>query len=144
MVNSSGISFYSGTDSTNSYVNIGTNTITLQSSQTVSARDYSTSSGNGYAYQGGAKITMSSSLNSLGIYGLPYQGDTFDITKSSSSYYLNLYPMGPYARQRMVVEDPTTTQLKVGFGIYYVAISDYGTGAPTDSTGIVGDLAVTY
>lgn len=142
--NSSGINFYSGTDSTNSYVNIGTNTITLQSSQTVSARDYSTSSVNGYAYQGGAKITMSSSLNSLGIYGLPYQGDTFDITKSSSSYYLNLYPMGPYARQRMVVEDPTTTQLKVGFGIYYVAISDYGTGAPTDSTGIVGDLAVTY
>jgi hypothetical protein len=95
---------------------------------------------NGYYTSAYSKIELNS--DGVKIYGTPWQGD-ISIAKSATANYLGLPPMGPYARQRMIVEDPANGYQKLGMAVYYVSLNDYS-GTPTNSTGVVGDLVVQW
>lgn len=87
-------------------------------------------------------VQIGSGYNGVLITGVPIQGD-IDITKWSS-HYMGADPLGPYARQRVIVEDPVTAQLKLGMAVYYRDTSLYGTTTPTNGSGVIGDLWVDF
>lgn len=112
-------------------------------------------------YTNPARIDLNSAtLNGLGLYGLPVQGNADIVYRSGGynpssgtytarlalDYSTSLYPLGPMGRQRMVVEDPVTGVLMLGMAIYYQDTSDANSsqGTPTSSSGSVGDLWVRY
>jgi hypothetical protein len=121
------------------YQEFDSSKITLYSGSNRGASD------SAYGYVSGSTSTAYSKIevDSTGtkIYGMPWQGD-IDISRYSTNY-LNKPPMGPYARQRMIVEDPVNGYQKLGMAVYYVALSDYS-GVPTNNTGVVGDLVVQW
>ena len=113
-----------------------------------------TANGNS-AYNGASSIrfgaaTQAVTLGSSGVvinggtqlFGTPLQQD-ISLVKGAS-YYLNQSPMGPYPRQRMMVEDPVTGMMVLGMAVYYAAQSDLGTGVNPTSGGYAGDLWVVY
>jgi hypothetical protein len=56
----------------------------------------------------------------------------------------SLYPLGPYGRQRMVVQSEYTGELLRGMAVYYGRTTDpIGNNAPSNA-GYVGDLFVVY
>ena len=107
-------------------------------------------------YSGGSQIELST--GGLKIYNIPTLGNAVTATSSlltgtgsgvpntSITDYQNpAYPAsagyGAAARQRMVVADPyNNNMLKRGLGVYYGT----RTQAPTESTGVVGDLWVSW
>jgi hypothetical protein len=89
-----------------------------------------------YVYSSGRTVTSGTQ-----IFAQPFQGD-IDITKWSTNY-LGLGNLGPYARQRMLVEDPGSGVALLGMGIYYASQAELSGGNPT-SGGYVGDLWVVY
>jgi len=110
-----GVSSTSGTDGTNTYTS---------------------------AYSGPSRIVLDSQYG-VGIWGLPVQGNITIAKNTNTGYYMDTYPLGPYARQRMLVEDPATGQTKLGMAVYYSSSTEYNS-APTNSSGYVGDLWVIY
>lgn len=90
------------------------------------------------AYSGGSKIIIDAT-SGVSIYGIPRQGD-IDMTNYSPFSYRNAPPLGGAPRQRMLVEDPVTGQTLLGLGLYY----GQRTSPPSDSTGVVGDLWVSW
>ena len=107
------------------------------------------------AYSGGSQIELST--GGLKIYNIPTLGNAVTATSSllngssgvpstSITDYANpAYPAsagyGAAARQRMVVADPyNNNMLKRGLGVYYGT----RTQVPTASTGVVGDLWVSW
>ena len=129
-----------GSSATGLPTNANTNSIYMQAGTT---RVGGTSGGDG-AYSANSKITLDSTLGT-GIWALPIQGDisltvaTTPISPDYSPHYMNSYPLGPYPRQRMVVEDPVTGQSKLGMAVYYAT----GITQPS-SGGYIGDLWVIY
>ena len=94
----------------------------------------------GTAYQGESRIVLDSSLGVL-ITGLPVQGDA-DLNVYYGGSYKNMWPLGPYPRQRMIVEDPVTGTLELGMAVYYSSTTQTPSGPSTG--GYVGDLWVVY
>jgi hypothetical protein len=112
-----------------------------------------TASKTGY-WQNGAYFTGNLTRSGTIIQGLPVQGDA-DLTVyqvsgggpissngQSTTYYEGLTALGPYPRQRMIIEDPQTGALMLGMAVYYRQSSVWGTGTPTG--GSIGDLWVDY
>jgi len=99
-------------------------------------------------YNGKSKIILGS--GGTQIYALPIQGDTFvasngltiSILDYTYPHYGNSTSLGLYPRQRMLVEDPITAQVKVGMAVYYSTTSETPSGPA--SGGSVGDLWVVY
>jgi hypothetical protein len=100
------------------------------------------------AYSGPSRIVLDASAGVL-IYGVPVQKDIIIAKATNYSgpdnklHYRDMYPLGAFARQRMLVEDPTTGQVKLGMAVYYSSTSEYN-GVPYGSGGYVGDLWVIY
>ena len=94
----------------------------------------------GTAYAGESRIVLDSSLGVL-ITGLPVQADA-DLNVYYGGSYKNMYPLGPYPRQRMIVEDPVTGTLELGMAVYYSSTTQTPSGPSTG--GYVGDLWVVY
>lgn len=84
-------------------------------------------------------ITQSGYYNSSGVL----QDNTLPIGSGGTSY-MGMNPLGPLARQRMIVENPVTGALNLGMAVYYEDTSGVHTADPTGSTGYVGDLWVQY
>lgn len=133
-------------DTTGTYTPaLSTRSVLLQASNTRVNGLGSLSSGDGSgsstsAYSGPSRIILDSSRGVL-IYGVPVQGNI--VMTKGSTYYRDVSPLGPYARQRMLVEDPVTGQVLLGMGVYYSSSSEFN-GVPTLSSGYVGDLWVIY
>jgi hypothetical protein len=129
-----------GSSATGLPTNANTNSIYIQAGTT---RINGVSGGDG-AYSANSKITLDSTYGT-GIWALPIQGDisltvaTTPISPDYNPHYMNSYPLGPYPRQRMVVEDPVTGQSKLGMAVYYAT----GITQPS-SGGYIGDLWVIY
>lgn len=128
-------SFIAG--STSSYIQYDGSKITIQAGGSRSSSEL------GYAGSGFIQATSSQ----LTLKGLPIQGDnltlqdnsTMSILYQNNTHYANVSGLGPYPRQRTLVEDPVNGTVKAGFGIYY------GTGSFTPTTGgYVGDIWVVY
>ena len=110
------------------------------------------SDGTDSPYTSSSKILLSS--NKVQIFGLTAQGDA-DITRRAQSSGIHagyragtagqdLYPLGQYGRQRMVIQSEYTGELLRGMAVYYSKTTDpLGTGTPS-SAGVIGDLWVTY
>jgi len=152
----------------NSYIstNYGSGQITLYSGLQVSDITSGEEDGSGYnGYISEAKISLSSSeisqaisgstAKGVKIYGLPTLGNYVTATQSllngSSgvpSELITKYALydaskgyGKAARQRMIVADPyNDNMLKRGFGVYYGT----RTTAPTENTGVVGDIWISW
>jgi hypothetical protein len=65
----------------------------------------------------------------------------------TNNSYRNTPPLGYPPRQRAVVEDPVTGRAELGFGIYYMDLAKINieeTDLPSNTMGIVGDLAVMF
>jgi hypothetical protein len=100
------------------------------------------------AYYKTSKIRLSSA--GTYIYGMPVQGNYTDyqsvaggtIAFAVTDYNAgNLsYGIGAGARQRMLIEDPYSSLVKLGMAVYY----GQRTSAPSGSTGYVGDLWVSW
>jgi hypothetical protein len=83
-----------------------------------------------------------------GLYAMPLQGDSttlkgsstqMSILDASHSHYANSSSLGAQPRQRMLVEDPISGQVKLGMAVYYQS----GGSGPSNA-GFVGDLWVQY
>lgn len=124
------------------YQTFDSSKITLYSGSNRGAAD------SAYGYISGSTSTAYSKIevDSTGtkIYGMPWQGN-IDISKYSTNY-LNQPPMGPYARQRMIVEDPIDGYQKLGMAVYYSSAAEFTVQgqAPLSINGVVGDLFVVY
>jgi hypothetical protein len=110
--------------------------------------------GSGYnGYLSGSKIELST--GGLKIYNIPTLGNAVTATSSllngtsglpntnitKYALYDASKGYGAAARQRMVVADPyNDNMLKRGLGVYYGT----RTQVPTESTGVVGDLWVSW
>lgn len=106
-------------------------------------------------YDAASTIILSST--GVQIYGLNFQGNA-DIAyrkNPATNYRLgdgritsggeDLSPLGPYGRQRTVVQSEYTGELLRGMAVYYGRTTDpIGTGTPTSNTGVIGDLFVVY
>ena len=122
-----------------------------------------TSSGEVYrAYSSGSKIVMGTATNSLTIYGMPIQGNTFSngipLTSYNDTYGQWVdpitgqsipanptYGLGALARQRMLVEDPYDGVTRLGMAVYYqdMTVTAHNTN-PGATSGAVGDLWVQF
>lgn len=134
--------------SNNTFIHIngstGNRVITLQASPNSDDTDS--------PYIASSKIVLSE--DKVQIFGLTAQGDSDIIKREQSSgihsgYRLgkngeDLYPLGAYGRQRMVVQNEYTGELLRGMAVYYSSTNEFSTTAPTSSTGVVGDLFVVY
>ena len=141
----SGIRITSGTDGTLGAITVKDQAITLFAS--------GTSDGTDSPYTSASKILLSN--NKVQIFGLTAQGDA-DITRRAQSSGIHsgyragtagqdLYPLGPYGRQRMVIQSEYTGELLRGMAVYYGKTTDsIGTNTPSDTTGVIGDLFVVY
>lgn len=72
-----------------------------------------------------------------------------DLSIDNKAHYRNAYPLGNYARQRLLVEDPVTGMAMLGMAVYYRDTSDpiviaEGIDTPSTSSGYVGDLWIDY
>lgn len=123
---------------------VGNKVITLQASPN--------SDGTDSPYTSPSKIVLST--DKVQIFGLTAQGNA-DIIKRAQSggthdgYRLgsggeDLYPLGAYGRQRMIVQNEYTGELLRGMAVYYSSTNEFSTTAPTSATGVVGDLFVVY
>jgi hypothetical protein len=137
-----GIIITSGPDGTEGAITVNNNLITLQAS--------SYSDGTDSPYDAASTIVLSGS--GVQIYGLNAQGDA-DIVyrKNASTNYRegsagqDLSPLGPYGRQRTIIQSEYTGELLRGMAVYYGRTTDpIGTGTPTVNTGVIGDLFVVY
>jgi hypothetical protein len=167
--------YYIGADgkfnlgSSNNYIKFDGTIITLNSGTTTYAASDSTT-----AYYHNAQIILNSGNNGLQIYGLPQQGSnqkyfidpnvnnlsdptnigsmsllTEGIPSDATTYYAGVKGLGSLPRQRMIVEDPISGQLKAGIAVYYqdLTSSAHGSTNPVSSgatTGAVGDLWVSF
>jgi hypothetical protein len=119
---------------------LGTSNAYIQSDQTSVAKNiylttnYQRTANANAAYNGYSQIVLGT--GGTQIYGIPIQGD-IDLTQTNT-YYRNQYPLGPYPRQRTLVEDPVSGQTLLGMAVYY------GTNTTPVSGGYVGDLWVIY
>jgi hypothetical protein len=147
--NSSGIRLQS---SSTVFQEFTSSSITLTSGLTIGAN---ASTG---AYGGLSKII----INEVGvnITGIPraatfdmqdYRSDRFVTINGSfvptNNAYRNTPPLGYPPRQRAVIEDPVTGRAELGFGIYYMDVTKINideTDLPSNTMGIVGDLAVMF
>ena len=140
-----GILVASGSGSTVGAISVNTGVITLLADNT--------SDGTDSPYTTASKIVLST--NKVQIFGLTAQGDADIIRRVQtngihSGYRLgknneDLYPLGPYGRQRMIVQNEYTGELLRGMAVYYGRTTDpIGNGTPSDTTGAVGDLFVVY
>ena len=110
------------------------------------------------AYGGYSQIVINAS--GVNISGIP-RAATFDMQDYRSGRFVNLNgsfvptnnwykklePLGYVPRQRAVIEDPVTGRAELGFGIYYMDVSKINideTDLPSNTMGIVGDLAVMF
>ena len=110
------------------------------------------------AYGGYSQIVINAS--GVNISGIP-RAATFDMQDYRSGRFVNLNgsfvptnnwykklePLGYVPRQRAVIEDPVTGRAELGFGIYYMDITKINideTDLPSNTMGIVGDLAVMF
>lgn len=69
------------------------------------------------------------------------------VTGNPTGYYRSTAPLGYIPRQRAVIEDPVSGRAELGFAIYYMDLAKINTGEkdlPSDTMGIVGDLAVMF
>ena len=137
-----GIIITSGPDGTEGAITVNNNLITLQAS--------SYSDGTDSPYDAASTIVLSGS--GVQIYGLNAQGDA-DIVyrKNASTNYRegsagqDLSPLGPYGRQRTIIQSEYTGELLRGMAVYYGRTTDpIGNGTPTVNTGVIGDLFVVY
>jgi hypothetical protein len=108
------------------------------------------SDGTDSPYDAASTIILSGS--GVQIYGINAQGDA-DIAyrlnsatgKRLGSGGQDLSPLGPYGRQRTVIQSEYTGELLRGMAVYYGRTTDpIGTGTPTSNTGVIGDLFVVY
>lgn len=137
-----GIIITSGPDGTEGAITVNNNNIILQAS--------SSSDGTDSPYDAASTIILSGS--GVQIYGINAQGDA-DIAyrlnsatgKRLGSGGQDLSPLGPYGRQRTVIQSEYTGELLRGMAVYYGRTTDpIGTGTPTSNTGVIGDLFVVY
>jgi len=140
-----GIIMTSGSDTTVGAITIKEQQVILQAA--------SSSDGTDSPYTSASKIVLGS--NKVQIFGITAQGDA-DITRRVQTSGVHsgsrlgsggqdLYPLGPYGRQRMVVQSEYTGELLRGMAVYYGKTTDpIGTNTPSDTTGVIGDLFVVY
>ena len=103
------------------------------------------------AYAGPSRITVDETYG-VGIWGLPVQGNTIknktgtdiSIMYEDSGPYAGASPLGPLPRQRVLVEDPVSGQVKLGMAVYYQDMTGLSTSNPTYTSGYVGDLWVQF
>jgi hypothetical protein len=134
------------------YQEFDSSTITLRSGLSIAA------DANKGLYAGFSQIIVDSS--GVHITGIP-RAATFDMQDyrsgrfvflngsfvATNNAYRNSPPMGYPPRQRAVVEDPVTGRAELGFGIYYMDLEKINISEqsiPSDTMGIVGDLAVMF
>ena len=105
---------------------------------------------------------MGTATNSLTIYGMPIQGNTFSngipLTSYNDTYGQWVdpitgqsipanptYGLGALARQRMLVEDPYDGVTRLGMAVYYqdMTVTAHNTN-PGATSGAVGDLWVQF
>jgi hypothetical protein len=100
------------------------------------------------AYAGAAQISLNPTYG-VQISGIPVQKDA-DMTVQTggtsppSGNYAGKSPLGPYPRQRMLVEDPVSGMVSLGMAVYYRDTGTFGSGTPTNNSGYAGDLWVDY
>jgi hypothetical protein len=114
--------------------------IKYESNQISLITSYTSSQDGNNAYDGPSMITLGSSGTT--IKGIRAQGN-INMTKGSV-YYLDMYPLGPHPRQRMLVQTPDTGEVKLGLGVYYRDTSVDSTNTPSNTAGVIGDLWVDY
>ena len=125
------------TDGANGTITITSSLVQLTArQQRVDLAGYGVSANGSTAYAGKSQITLSRDYGVM-ISGIPVQKD-IDMSVYTGGYYMNMYPLGPYPRQRMIVEDPVTGMLTLGMGVYY------SNGVNPVNAGYVGDLWVVY
>lgn len=166
---SSGIYLYSGSSVSQSYIGLTPNTITMLASQGAATGDRSSAytsgskivfnaANNGLRIYGlpiqgdadirrwvsGATVTPLAGeyyLNTMNVLSLGDGVTTTGVTGALGSYR-NASPLGPYARQRMLVEDPVTGMTQLGMAVYYSQSAETPTGPSFG--GYIGDLWVVY
>jgi hypothetical protein len=146
-------------DSTKSYVTISSssNVYGKWSSAGIILQAGTSTTGGGTGerpYSAASGIQMGISANTVSIRGIPSQvGQSYNSSGTLVSVltgdtgtpanYLGFSTLGPYPRQRMIVEDPYTGQLVLGMAVYYSNNSAGGALTPV-SGGATGDLWVIY
>jgi hypothetical protein len=110
------------------------------------------------AYGGTSKIVINN--QKISITGIP-RAPVFDMAdyrfvppltyNESSGQYYGAYrgaePLGYMPRQRMVIEDPVTGEALLGMAVYYLDLTKVNvtlTSGPSDTMGVLGDLAVMF
>jgi hypothetical protein len=135
----------------------GTITITSSTIQLTANQQRVAISGIGFtadgssAYAGKSQITLDRTYGVM-ISGVPVQKDV-DMNiywgtatpgiSAPNGNYKDKSPLGPYPRQRMIVEDPLTGMMTLGMAVYYQD-SSASTSTPNSNSGYVGDLWVQY
>jgi hypothetical protein len=166
---SGNISITSQTNGSYLQFNSSTFKINMSSSDSVQMTVGTISGTGDRAYSGGMGFNMNISKTYSGAYsygsqigttqsgtlisGLPIQGDADLFLYSGSAYgggighYQGMGSgstgLGPYPRQRMIIEDARTGNLMLGMAVYYRNAGNAGS-APTSGSGYIGDLWVDY
>jgi len=136
-----------GNTPANSSVTIsGTSTVyALFNNSGIQLRSGASRSASDSDYNSESYITLGA--GGTGLYAMPLQentttvkgGGTMSILSTTYSHYANSSSLGAQPRQRMLVEDPISGQVKLGMAVYYQS----GGSGPSNA-GFVGDLWVQY